>query len=78
MIRTFGLLAGVSLAVLACPVAAQQVEDGPGGPERHPPDASATERVLAVARGDAVACELPGGWRIARTGGRLRVDRPGG
>lgn len=34
MIRTFGLLAGVSLAVLAGPVAAQQVEDGPGGPER--------------------------------------------
>ena len=49
---------------------------GPGGPERHPPDAAATERVLAVARGEAVACELPGGWRVARTAGRLRVERP--
>jgi hypothetical protein len=22
-----------------------------------------------------VACELPGGWRVARSGGRLRLDR---
>jgi tRNA(Ile)-lysidine synthase len=51
---------------------------GPGGPECHPPDAAATERVLAVARGTAVACELPGGWRVARTGGRLRIERPAG
>jgi len=51
---------------------------GPGGPERHPPDAAAVERVLAVARGEAVACELAGGWRVARTGGRLRVEGPGG
>jgi tRNA(Ile)-lysidine synthase len=51
---------------------------GPGGPECHPPDAAATERVLAVARGEAVACELPGGWRVARTGGRLRIEGPAG
>lgn len=51
---------------------------GPGGPERHPPDAAAVERVLAVARGEAVACELAGGWRVARTGGRMRVEGPGG
>jgi tRNA(Ile)-lysidine synthase len=49
---------------------------GPGGPEQHPPDAASTERVLAVARGEAVACELPGGWRAARSGGRLRLDAP--
>ena len=49
---------------------------GPGGPEHHPPAAAATARVLAVARGEAVACELPGGWRVARTGGRLRVEAP--
>ncbi len=49
---------------------------GPGGREEHPPDAAATARVLAVARGEAVACELSGGWRVARTGGRLRVDGP--
>jgi tRNA(Ile)-lysidine synthase len=45
-----------------------------GGAERHPPDAAAVERVLAVARGDAAACELPGGARVARRGQRLRID----
>jgi tRNA(Ile)-lysidine synthase len=50
---------------------------GPGGAERYAPDAAATERVLAVARGEAVACELAGGWRVARTGGRLRLEHPG-
>ncbi|HEX6567941.1 MAG TPA: tRNA lysidine(34) synthetase TilS [Acidimicrobiales bacterium] len=50
---------------------------GPGGPERHAPGAAATARVLSVARGEAVACELPGGWRVARTGGRLRLEAPG-
>ena len=51
---------------------------GPGGPERYAPDAAGTERVLAVARGDAVACELAGGWRVARTAGRLRLEGPAG
>ncbi len=37
-----------------------------------PPASSATvERVLAVARGDARATELPGGDRVTRVGGRL-------
>jgi tRNA(Ile)-lysidine synthase len=49
---------------------------GPGGPEQHPPDAAAVARVLAVARGGAVACELAGGWRVARTAGRLRLEEP--
>jgi tRNA(Ile)-lysidine synthase len=49
---------------------------GPGGDERYAPDAAATDRVLAVARGEAVACELAGGWRVARTGSRLRVEPP--
>ena len=31
------------------------------GPEHHPPSAAEVERVLAVARGDAVACQLAGG-----------------
>ncbi|HET6836128.1 MAG TPA: tRNA lysidine(34) synthetase TilS [Acidimicrobiales bacterium] len=48
---------------------------GPGGDEQHPPDAATVDRVLAVARGEAVACELPGGWRVARSRGRLRLDR---
>jgi tRNA(Ile)-lysidine synthase len=47
-----------------------------GGPERHPPDAAAVERVLAVARGEAVACELAGRWRVSRTRNRLRLEPP--
>lgn len=41
----------------------------------HPPDAATVERVLAVARGDAVATDVGGGRRVARTAGRLRVER---
>ena len=37
----------------------------------YPPDAAAVERVLAVARGEAVACEVDGGRRIRRSGMRL-------
>lgn len=37
----------------------------------HPPDAATVERVLAVARGEAIACEIPGGNRIQRRNQRL-------
>jgi tRNA(Ile)-lysidine synthase len=50
--------------------------DGPGGAERYPPDAAAVERVLAVARGEAAACEVTRGWRVARTARRLRLEPP--
>jgi tRNA(Ile)-lysidine synthase len=39
----------------------------------HPPDAATVERVLAVARGDAIACELPGGARVSRTNQRMSI-----
>jgi tRNA(Ile)-lysidine synthase len=39
----------------------------------HPPDAASVERVLAVARGDVIACELPGGFRISRTNQRISI-----
>jgi tRNA(Ile)-lysidine synthase len=39
----------------------------------YPPDAAAIERVLAVAAGDATACELPGGRRIERSRQRFRI-----
>ena len=42
----------------------------------HPVDAASIERVLAVVDGRARACEVVGGWRVARTGGRLRVEPP--
>jgi hypoxanthine phosphoribosyltransferase len=47
-----------------------------GGAEQHPPDAAGVDRVLAVARGEAVACEVGGGWRVARTRNRLRAEPP--
>lgn len=39
----------------------------------HPPDAASVERVLAVARGEAVACELAGGRRVTRSQQRLSL-----
>jgi tRNA(Ile)-lysidine synthase len=39
----------------------------------YPPDGAAIDRVLAVARGEAVACELTGGRRVQRTRQRLRI-----
>ena len=40
----------------------------------HPPSAAALDRVLAVARGDSVATEIEGGWRVARSHNRLHVS----
>ena len=37
----------------------------------YPPDAATVERVLAVARGDARACEVGGGRSVRRSGQRL-------
>jgi tRNA(Ile)-lysidine synthase len=39
-----------------------------------PPTADEVDRVLAVARGDVVACEIEGGRRIARTAWTLRAE----
>lgn len=39
----------------------------------HPPSSAAVERVLAVARGEATACEMEGGRRVSRSGGRIRL-----
>jgi tRNA(Ile)-lysidine synthase len=41
-----------------------------------PPDRASVERVLGVARGDNKATEVAGGWRVARTAGRLRLEPP--
>jgi tRNA(Ile)-lysidine synthase len=41
-----------------------------------PPSAAEVERVLAVARGDAVACELSGGRRVSRSAGVLSLRSP--
>jgi len=64
-------LAAADPAVARHAVRRWLTEDG------YPPDAAAVERVLAVARGDAVACELPGGRRLERSRQAFRiVDRP--
>jgi tRNA(Ile)-lysidine synthase len=44
--------------------------------EHHPPSAAEVGRVLAVARGEALACELAGGRRVIRRAGRLHVVDP--
>jgi tRNA(Ile)-lysidine synthase len=44
-----------------------------GDPEEHPPSAAEVERVLAVIRGDATACELSGGRTVRRSHGRLSI-----
>jgi len=49
---------------------------GPGG--GHPPDAATVERVLTVARGASGATDVGGGWRVSRSGGRLRLEHAGG
>ncbi|MGH9227772.1 MAG: tRNA lysidine(34) synthetase TilS [Acidimicrobiales bacterium] len=69
-----------ALAAAPMPLARRAVRNwlrsgGPGGDEQHPPDAATVDRVLAVARGEALACQLPGGWRVARSRGHLRLDR---
>ena len=43
------------------------------GDEQHPPDAATVARVLAVARGEAVACEVGGGRQVRRRHQRMVV-----
>jgi tRNA(Ile)-lysidine synthase len=39
----------------------------------YPPDRASIERVLAVARGDAVACQIAGGRRVERSNQHFRI-----
>lgn len=48
------------------------------GDGEHPPGAAAVERVIEVARGERRACEVGAGLRVARSGGRMRLERPDG
>ena len=40
----------------------------------HPPSAAEVDRVMAVVRHEATACELSGGRRVLRSGGKLSVQ----
>ncbi|MGI8492004.1 MAG: hypothetical protein ACR2KC_02955, partial [Acidimicrobiales bacterium] len=42
-------------------------------PEHHPPPGAEVARVLEVAAGDRVGCEVAGGRRVRRSGGRLTI-----
>lgn len=67
------------LATAPVPLARRAVRrwiiEHPLNTERRPPDSAGVARVLAVAAGDVVACELVGGWRVERSQQRLRLLR---
>jgi tRNA(Ile)-lysidine synthase len=63
-----------ALAAAPEPVALRAVRSWLRGDAEHPPSLAAVERVLAVARGQARAAELPGGRRVDRSGGRLSLS----
>jgi tRNA(Ile)-lysidine synthase len=67
-------LAGAAEPVAGAAVRRWLVEAGVG--DGYGIDAAAVARVLEVARGTSVATEVVGGWRVARTAGRLRVEPP--
>ena len=48
------------------------------GDEQHPPDRATVERVLAVANGAAVACEVGGGRAVRRHRGSLTLSQTPG
>lgn len=68
-------LADAPVAVAGAAVRAWLVSAGVG--DGYGVDARAVARVLAVARGEHVATEVAGGWRVARSSGRLSVTPPG-
>ncbi len=49
---------------------------GAGVGDGHSVDAATLDRAMAVALGEALSCDLIGGWRAARTDGHLRLVRP--
>jgi tRNA(Ile)-lysidine synthase len=57
----------------AHPVLARRALRGWLSVDGYPPDADSIERVLAVARGERIACELPGGRRVERSNQRFRI-----
>jgi tRNA(Ile)-lysidine synthase len=62
----------LALAAAPWPLASRAVTRWLADP--YPPDLDTVERVLAVARGEAVACEVGGSRRVARTAQRLRLQ----
>jgi tRNA(Ile)-lysidine synthase len=65
--------AGQAVAAAPEAVARRAVRRWLLGDGAYPPDSSAVERVLEVARGARRAAEVPGGRRVSRSVGRLSV-----
>lgn len=68
-------LAAAPSAVAGAAVQAWLLAAGVG--DGYPADRAAVARVLAVARHECVATEVLGGWRVARSAGRLSLTAPG-
>jgi tRNA(Ile)-lysidine synthase len=64
----------VALAAAPLPLARRAVRAWLTG--EHPPDAATVERVLSVARGDSLGCDVGAGRQIRRTHQRLRLVDP--
>ncbi|MFL6204995.1 MAG: tRNA lysidine(34) synthetase TilS [Acidimicrobiales bacterium] len=68
-----------ALAAAPEPLAARAVRRWlRSGPENHPPDSATVARVLAVARGEATACDVGGGRAVRRHAQRLYVAHRAG
>ncbi len=65
---------GPAVAAAPSPIGRRAVRTWLRGEGEHPPPLDAVERVLAVARGEAVATEIPGGHRVSRSHGRLSMS----
>lgn len=65
-----------TLRAAPAPLARRAVRRWLRDADGHPPGSAAVERVLAVARGERVACEVGGGLRVRRSGGRLLLAPP--
>jgi tRNA(Ile)-lysidine synthase len=63
-----------AVAALPAPLARRALRTWLRAGADHPPDAAAVERVLAVVRHEARACQLNDGRRVSRSRGRLGVD----
>lgn len=60
-------------ALIAAPIALAQRAVRAWIASPYPPDAATVERVLAVARGGATACDIGGGRQVRRSHQRLRI-----
>ncbi len=63
-----------ALSAVPEPVARRTVRAWLAGDGPYPPSLDAVDRVLAVARGERRAVEVPGGRRVARSRGRLSLE----